>query len=114
MPRFYDEREYELKERQERIRRELENKEADGESKEDIDPALFSHRERIAGSFKSSARRSIHGRSSPSTMLIRFVLFTFLAIWVVAYLEYGNVAFFGLLLIVPIYFLMRSGGSSRR
>jgi Flp pilus assembly protein TadB len=103
-----------MKERQERIRRELEKKKAAGESTEDIDPALLGYRERIAGSFKSSARRSIHGRSSPSIMLIRFVLFTFLAIWVVVYLEYGNVAFYGLLLIFPIYFLMRSGSSMQR
>jgi Flp pilus assembly protein TadB len=114
-PRFYDEREYELKERQERIRREIESKKAAGESTDDIDPALFSHRERIAGSFRSSARRSIHGgRSSPSTMLVRFILFTFMAIWVIAYLEYGNVAFYGLLLIFPIYFLMRGGSNTQR
>ncbi len=113
-PRFYDEREYELKERQERIRREVENGKQTGESTEDVDPALFSHRARIAGSFKSSARRSIHGSASPSTMLIRFVLFTFLAIWVVAYPQYGNVAFYGLLLIFPVYFLMRSGGTTQK
>lgn len=111
--RFYDEREYELKERQERIRRELENRKAAGESEADIDPALFRHRERIAGSFKSSARRSIHGQSGASTMLIRFVIFIFLAVWLIAYLQYGNVAFYGLLLIFPVYFLMRSGGRTQ-
>lgn len=115
MPRFYDEREYELKEREERIRRELESQRAADKATEDIDPSLFSHRERIAGSFRSSARRSMHqGSSSPSTMLIRLALFTFLAIWVIAYLEYGNVAFFALLLIFPVYFLMRRNSNTPR
>jgi hypothetical protein len=112
-PRFYDEREHELKEREERIRKELESRKAAGEATEDIDPSMFGYRQRIAGSFRSSSRRSIHGRSSPSTILIRFVLFTFLAIWVIVYLEYGNIAFYGLLLIFPIYFLIRGGSSSQ-
>ena len=113
-PRFYDEREEELKERQERIRREIESKKENGESTENLDPSLFSHRDRIAGSFTSSTRRSIYSRSSPSTMLIRLVLFAFITIWVIVYLQYGNVAFYGLLLIFPVYFLMRSGGSAQR
>ncbi|HEY8511530.1 MAG TPA: hypothetical protein VIL31_06200 [Cyclobacteriaceae bacterium] len=113
-PRFYDEREYELKEREERIRKELESRKAAGDPVEDVDPSMFGYRERIAGSFRSSSRRSLQGRTPPSAILMRFVIFTFLAVWVVAYLEYGNVAFYGLLLIFPIYFLMRSGGTSQR
>jgi Flp pilus assembly protein TadB len=114
-PRFYDEREYELKEREERIRKELESRKAAGEPTEDIDPSLFGYRERIAGSFRSSSRRSIQSsRSSPSTALIRFAIFTFLAVWVIVYLEYGNIAFYGLLVIFPLYFLMRGGSTQSR
>lgn len=117
-PRFYDEQEYERKEREDRIRLELQRRQEveNGSDDRDIDPDLYGHRSRIAGSFKSSARRSVMGKSNTSTIMIRFVLFTFMSVWVIVYLQYGNVAFYGLLLIFPIYLFMRGGNkrTSRR
>lgn len=117
-PRFYDEQEYERKEREDRIRLELQRRQEveNGSDDRDIDPELYGHRSRIAGSFKSSARRSVMGKSNTSTIMIRFVLFTFMSVWVIVYLQYGNVAFYGLLLIFPIYLFMRGGNkrTSRR
>ncbi|HLT71575.1 MAG TPA: hypothetical protein VKZ75_02945 [Cyclobacteriaceae bacterium] len=113
-PRFYDEEEYERREREERIRLELKRREeAENKGEEEItDPEFYGHRTRIAGSFKSSSRRSITRQSNTSTVMIRFILFIFLTVWVIAYLQYGNIAFYGLLLIIPIYMFMR-GGSRR-
>lgn len=118
-PRFYDEQEYDRREREERIRLELQrgrDREDNKDESEANDPELHGYRSRIAGSFKSSARRSIAGQSNSSTIMVRFVLFTFLTVWVIAYLQYGNVAFYGLLFIVPIYLFMRRGsrGTGRR
>ena len=110
-PRFYDEEEYERREREERIRLELKRREeAENKDEEEAaDPEFYGHRTRIAGSFKSSARRSLTGRSNTSTIMIRFILFTFMTVWVIVYLQYGNIAFYGLLLIIPIYMFMRGG-----
>lgn len=111
-PRFYDEQEYERKEREERIRQEVLGRQAKGNTGDDSelsDPDLYGYRTRIAGSFKSNSRRSISGKSSSSTMMIRFMLFAFMLVWVITYLQYGNVAFYGLLFIIPIYLYIRRG-----
>lgn len=42
-------------------------------------------------------------------MMIRFMLFAFMLVWVITYLQYGNVAFYGLLFIIPIYLYIRRG-----
>jgi len=115
-PRFYDEQEYERKEREERIRQELKRQqEPDGQTENGVeDPEIYGYRTRIAGSFKSTARRSITGQSNSSTMLVRFVLIMFMTAWVIVYLQYGNIAFYGLFLIIPIYMLMRGGNRKIR
>jgi hypothetical protein len=115
-PRFYDEQEYERREREERIRRELlrqEEQRKDTAGTEGTDTGdLYQHRTRIAGSFRS-ARRSGSRQSNTSSLLIRFILFTFMGIWVIAYLQYGNVAFYGLFLIIPFYLFLRRNNTNR-
>lgn len=109
-PRFYDEQEYERREREERIRLELKRREEAENNEEELrDPEFYGHRTRIAGSFKSSSRRSFTGQANRSTIMIRFILFTFMTVWVIGYLQYGNIAFYGLLFIIPIYLFMRGG-----
>lgn len=99
-PRFYDPKEEERREREERIRKEL--KENDEE-----ELLLHSdHRARIAGSFKS-ARRSASRQKNPSTSLLRIIILTFLSIWLIAYLQFGNVAFYALLLFIPFYLFIK-------
>lgn len=100
-PRFYDVKEEERKEREERIRKELKKEEEEQiESHPD-------YRSRISGSFKS-ARRTASRQKSPSSSLIRLMILTFLTLWLFAYLQFGNVAFYGLLLFIPFYLFLKS------
>lgn len=101
-PRFYDPELEERREREERIRKEL--KEQGG--KESQAPVHTDHRSRIAGSFKS-AKRTASRQSDPSAGLVRIIILTFLAIWLIAYLQFGNVAFYALLLFIPFYLFLK-------
>ncbi|HEX5171989.1 MAG TPA: hypothetical protein VFW11_22580 [Cyclobacteriaceae bacterium] len=103
-PRFYDPREEERKEREERIRKELKEF---SEINENENHFQSDYRSRIAGSFKS-ARRSASRQKSPSTSLLRIIILTFLSIWLIAFLQFGNVAFYALLLFIPLYLFMKS------
>jgi hypothetical protein len=66
-PRFYDPKEEERREREERIRKELSLVDAEQEV----------HRTRIAGSFKE-ARRMTSRQSDPSASLLRIIILIFL------------------------------------
>jgi Flp pilus assembly protein TadB len=99
-PRFYNPELEERKEREERIRKELEEKGADSIEQ------VTDHRSRISGSFKS-AKRTASRQSDSSAGLIRLIIVTFLAIWLIAFLQFGNVAFYALLLFVPFYLLLK-------
>lgn len=96
-PRHYDPQEEERKEREERLQRELRMK------GEEVTPP---YRSRIAGSFRV-ARPSKSKSYDPSVNLIRLIIMTFLAVWVIAYLQYGNIALYGLILIVPFYLWLK-------
>jgi hypothetical protein len=106
-PRFYDPKEEERKEREERIRRELKQNE-EGESIE----SYSAYRSRIAGSFRS-AKRTASRQNNPSASLIRLIILTFLTLWLVAFIQFGNVAFYGLLLFIPFYLFLKSRESKK-
>ena len=94
-PRHYDPMEEERREREERIRQELKLK----ENEEVVDD---SYRTRISGSFRTS--RKTQGRQlDPSANMLRLIIITILVGWFIAYLQYGNIAMYGLLLIIPLY-----------
>lgn len=94
-PRHYDALEEERKEREERIRKELQLKENEAV----VDD---SYRTRISGSFRTS--RKTQGRQlDPSANMLRLIIITLLVGWFFAYLQYGNIAMYGLLLIIPLY-----------
>jgi hypothetical protein len=97
-PRFFDPQEEERKEREERIRAELK---LAGE-KEDTAP----YRSRIAGSFKV-AKKTAGRMGNPSSSLLRIIILTFLSVWLIAYLQFGFVAMYGLLLFVPFYLYLK-------
>ena len=101
-PRFYDAKEEERKEREERIRRELK-----GPEEEKLIEDHGDYRSRIAGSFKS-AKRTASRQKSPSSNLIRLVILTFLTLWLIAYIQFGNVAFYALILFIPFYLFLKS------
>jgi len=95
-PRYYDPKEEERKERNERIQRELNLNETEKEV----------HRSRIAGSFKE-ARRLTTRQSDPSANLLRIIILAFLSIWLIAFLQFGAPAFYALLLFIPFYLYLK-------
>jgi hypothetical protein len=101
IPRHYDPREEEMKERQERIRREVEA----GLRKETAED-LQIHQSRIKGSFQSARKRSVQ-KTEPSAALLRTLITLFIVIELWAYLQFGNVAFYGVLIIIPFYLFLK-------
>ncbi len=105
-PRHYDPMEEERKEREERIRQELRIKEeqtAGPEKQED----LSGYRARIAGSFRT-AKKTATVQKDPSANMIRLVILLVLTIGLLAFIEYGKVALYGVALIfVPFYLYLK-------
>jgi len=101
-PRFYDAKEEERKEREERIRKELK-----GTDEEILIENHGDYRSRISGSFKS-AKRTASRQKSPSSNLVRLIILTFLTLWLIAYIQFGNIAFYGLILFIPFYLYLKS------
>jgi cytochrome c-type biogenesis protein CcmH/NrfG len=102
VPRHFDPREEEFRERQERIMREVE---AGLKKETDIEQ----HRSRIKGSFQHARKRSIQ-KSAPSAAVLRTLITLFIVIELWAYLQFGNKALYGLFLIVPFYLFLRLRG----
>ena len=102
-PRHYDPQEEERKEREERIRRELS---IESGQKEDDDD-LHGYRSRIVGSFRS-AKKTATVQKDPSANMLRLIILLVLAIGLIAFIEYGKVALYGVaLIIVPFYFYLK-------
>ena len=99
-PRYYDPQEEERRERELRIRKEIEST---TQSEEEL---LSSSRSRIAGSFKQ-ARRHANRQSSSSTAVLRTLILTLLVIWLIAYLQFGKPALYALFILIPIYIYFR-------
>lgn len=100
-PRFYDPKEDERKEREERIRRELEREQG-------IQPENSGdYRSRIAGSFQYSRKRSNKGKSELNAVLLRSGLLLFLALFAMAFLQWGKDSLYMLLVFVPVYFYLK-------
>jgi hypothetical protein len=95
-PRYYDPEKEERAERERRIREELAL-----EKSEAVD-ADGDYRARIKGSFQRSRRRA-KPSSEASAILLRLAVLLFIAIWLIAYLQWGSVAFYGLLLAIPVW-----------
>jgi Flp pilus assembly protein TadB len=101
-PRYYDAKAEERKEREERIKRELELERGQTSTEEASD-----YRKRMTGAFHSARRRS---QASPSTLqssLIRFGVLLFLALFIMAFLTWGKIALYGFLLFVPVYIYLK-------
>jgi hypothetical protein len=96
-PRFYNAEEEERKEREERIRRELELEK--GIVSED---AEIPHRSRIAGAFQAARKRS-QKSSTPNAALMRTASLLFLVLFIIAFLQWGRPAMYLAFLIVPFY-----------
>lgn len=99
-PRFYDAQKEEMQERESRIKKELERErgiitESDG-----------NYRSRIAGSFQAARKRSKPAVGANATM-IRLVVLLFLAVFIIAFLEWGRPALYSLLLFIPFYLYLK-------
>jgi hypothetical protein len=103
VPRHYDPVEEERREREERIRREMEaGKHAATEQD------LLAHQSRIKGGIQAARRRSLmQSSAAPSGALLRTIITLFIVMELWAYLQFGNVALYGLLLIVPFYLFLK-------
>jgi|SRR5688572_6834238 len=102
-PRHYDPMEEERKEREERIRKELSAEDAEKQKDED----LSAYRSRIAGSFRT-AKKTATVQRDPSASMMRLVILMILAVGLIAYIEYGTVALYGVAAVfVPFYLYLK-------
>jgi hypothetical protein len=98
-PRFYDPLKEELKEREERIRKELELENGVSE-----DGERSAYRSRIAGSFQAARKRSkTNANNPPNAALMRTASLLFIVLFLIAYLQWGKPALYLAFLIVPFY-----------
>ena len=93
-PRFYDAQKEEREERNRRIQNEEENKKNN---------SIKGYQTRIKGSFSSARKRSQVSSSDLQTSLMRLAVLFFLVLFIVAYLQWGNKALYGLLAFIPFY-----------
>lgn len=102
-PRHYDPLEEERKEREERIRRELDQetvKELEAEN-------MHRYRARIVGSFKTAKKTAIVQRD-PTANTLRLIVLFIVTVGLIAFLQYGKVAIYGVLLVlIPFYLYLK-------
>ena len=106
-PRFYDPQKEEMKEREERIRKELEAEK--GKKTDDIGD----YRSRIAGSFQAARRRS-KSAAEPNAVLLRLGVLLFLALFIMAFIQWGKPALYSFFLFIPFYFYLKFKGRSSK
>jgi type IV secretory pathway VirB6-like protein len=97
-PRFYDPIKDELKERENRIRQEMENEK---------NKTIEGYKTRIHGSFHSARKRSSASQADLQAAVMRIAILLVLVVILVAYLQWGSVALYGLLIVIPVYAWLR-------
>ena len=100
-PRFWDQKAEEMKEREERIRRELELE----RGQTNIENSDYQKRMRT--SFRAARKTSQTSKSNLNTALIRLAVLLFLSLFILGFLTYGTVAFYSMLIFVPVYFYFK-------
>jgi len=102
-PRHYDPVEELIKEREEKIRQEL-NLEQKKKMEEEITHA---YRSRIVGSFKT-AKKTATVQRDPSANMLRLVILLVITVGLIAYIQYGPVAIYGVaFVIIPVYLYLK-------
>ena len=101
-PRFYDPQKDEMKERELRIKRELELEKGTVAGEESTP-----YRTRIAGSFQAARRRSKSSSDALQANLLRFGVLLFIVLFLIAFLQWGKVAIYSLIPVVPLYFYFK-------
>ncbi len=102
-PRHFDPLEELIKEREEKIRQEL-----DLEQKKKMEEEVtHAYRSRIVGSFKT-AKKTATVQRDPSANMLRLLLLLVITVGLIAYIQYGPVALYGVaLVIVPVYLFLK-------
>ena len=100
-PRFYDQKAEERKEREDRIRQEI------AREKGETSIETTEYRSRMTGAFQHARKRSQSSQDTLRSNLIRFGVLLFLTLFIMAFLTWGQTAFYGLLIFVPLYFYVK-------
>jgi len=96
-PRYWDQAAEERREREDRIRREVEREQG-------ITPeGVGDYRSRITGTFQSARKRSNKSKSGLSTVLLRSGMLLFMVLLLMAVLQWGRDALYMFLIFVPVY-----------
>jgi Flp pilus assembly protein TadB len=98
-PRYYDQKKEEMREREIRIRKELQLEQQNEDEAGD-------YRSRIAGSFQAARKRS-KPSSAMNSSLLRFGILLFLVLFIMAYLTWGKTAVYGFFLFIPFYIYLK-------
>ncbi|MBC7850781.1 MAG: hypothetical protein H7Y31_13655 [Chitinophagaceae bacterium] len=104
MPRHYDPKEEERKERELRIQQELLSTQ-EREKREDDEKHAY--RTRIAGSFKT-AKKTVSPQSDPSSSMLRLIITLIITLGLIAFLQFGKIALVGVaFVIIPFYLYLK-------
>lgn len=101
-PRYWDAEAEERKEREERIRLEI-----DRERGIQTEGTTGDYRSRIAGSFHASRRRSDKKPDELKSVLLRSGVLLFLVLFLMAFLTWGKDSLYALLVFIPVYFYVK-------
>jgi hypothetical protein len=101
-PRYYDPKKEEMREREERIRRELEKERGIVSEADDS-----GYRRRMTGSFHAARRRSKNTSGGPNVVMLRLGVLLFISLFLFAFLTWGKPVLYTLFIFVPIYFYFK-------
>lgn len=102
-PRHYDPVEELIKEREEKIRQEL-NLERREKMEEELNQG---YRSRIVGSFRT-AKKTATVQRDPSANMLRLLILMVVTVGLIAYIQYGQVALYGVaFVIIPVYLYLK-------
>ena len=65
------------------------------------------YRSRISGSFQAARKRSKQSKESLGANLLRFGIILFLVVFIIAYIQWGEIAFYGFALFIPFYIYLK-------
>jgi hypothetical protein len=101
-PRFYDPVKEELEQRESRIKLEIAREKGTA-----IPEDLKGHRGRISGAFHAARKRSNPVSAGTNATMLRLGILLFIAIFLVAFLEFGKPVLYSLILVVPFYLYLK-------
>ncbi len=101
-PRFYDPLKNEMQERESRIKLEI------AREKGTVKPEdLNGYHGRISGAFQKARKRSNPVSAGTSATMLRLGILLFMAVFLIAFFEFGKPALYSLILVVPFYLYLK-------